>query len=115
MKSACIRTFAVTCVLAVAGLFPVSVSAASTFYGIVRHVSINAIKVDDPRTNQTLSFELLPKFDKIFSGDGKATYQMRDIHPGRYVGIIYDQKLLGIRHADEIYLLTNRNDRIRRL
>jgi hypothetical protein len=76
MNSACIRTFAVTCVLAVAGLFPVPVSAASTFYGIVRHVSINSIKVDDPRTNQTLSFELLPKFDKIFSGDGKTTYQM---------------------------------------
>ena len=84
--------------------------AANTFYGIVEHVSTNNIKVENPRTHQTLSFEILPKFDQVFSGDGKSTYQMKDIRAGRYVGVVYDQKLLGVRHADKIYLLTNRNE-----
>jgi len=115
MTAARIRPFFAACALAAVALIPSVASAEPTFYGIVRHVSWNSIKVDDPRTNQTLGFEILPKFDQIFSGDGKTTYQMKDIKPGRYVGIIYDQKALGIRHADQIYLLTNRNERIRRL
>jgi hypothetical protein len=115
MNVARIRTLVAAGAFAAAALVPSAASADSTFYGIVRHVSINSIKVDDPRTNQTLSFEILPKFDQIFSGDGKVTYQMRDVHTGRYVGIIYDQKLLGVRHADQIYILTDRNERIRRL
>ena len=90
-------------------LAPNAAWAASTFYGIVVHVSTNNIKVQDPRNHQTLSFEIVPKFDRVFSGDGKTTYQMGDIRAGRYVGIVYDQKLLGVRHADKIYLLTNRN------
>jgi hypothetical protein len=100
--------------LALAFAVPLTASAASTFYGIVRHVSVNSIKVVDPRTNQTLSFEILPHFDQVFSGDGKTTYQMKDVHPGRYVGIIYDQRALGVRHADQIYILNNRNERISR-
>lgn len=95
-------------------LAPNAARAASTFYGIVRHVSMNSIKVDDPKTHQTISFEILPKFDQIFSGDGKTTYQMKDLRPGRYVGIIYDQRAFGIRHADRIYILNNRNERIGR-
>jgi len=93
-------------------LAPGTAWAASTFYGITVHVSTNNIKVQNPRTKQTLSFEILPKFDQIFSDNGKSTYQMKAIKPGRYVGIVYDQKALGIRHADKIYLLTNANDRI---
>ncbi|MEO9170017.1 MAG: hypothetical protein ABI282_08360 [Candidatus Baltobacteraceae bacterium] len=86
--------------------------AAHVFYGITVHVSTNSIKVHDPKANQTLSFELIPKFDQVFSGDGKTTYQMKSVKPGQYVGIIYDQKLLGVRHADKIYLLNNANERI---
>jgi hypothetical protein len=86
--------------------------AASTFYGIVIHVSDNSIKVEDTRTKQTLAFEILPQFDQVFSGDGKTTYQMKDIKAGRYVGIIYDQKMLGVRHADKVYLLNNANQRV---
>lgn len=100
--------------LSLAFVLPSAADAASVFYGIVRHVSVNSIKVVDPRTNQTLSFELLPKFDQVFSGDGKTTYQMKDVKPGRYVGVIYDQRALGIRHADQIYILNNRNERISR-
>jgi hypothetical protein len=98
--------------LALGVLIPLSAQADSTFYGIVRHVSMNSIKVDDPRTNQTLSFEILPKFDQIFSADGKTTYQMKDIQAGRYVGIVYDQKALGVRHADRIYIMNSANQRV---
>jgi hypothetical protein len=86
--------------------------AASTFYGEVVHVSTENIKVYDPKTKQTLSFVLTPKFDQVFSGDGKTTYQMKNIKKGQYVGVIYDQKALGVRHADKIYILTNRNQKI---
>jgi hypothetical protein len=84
----------------------------STFYGITVHVSSNNIKVQDPKTKQTLSFLILPKFDQVFSADGKTTYQMSKIKAGQYVGIIYDQSALGARHADKIYLMNNANQRI---
>jgi hypothetical protein len=93
-------------------LVPKTAFAEPTFYGITTHVSTSNIKVQDPKTQQTLSFEIVPKFDQVFSADGKTTYQMKDVKPGRYVGIIYDQKALGVRHADKIYLLTSANQRI---
>ena len=98
--------------LAASVAVPTAARAASTFYGIVRHVAVNSIKVYDPHTKQTLGFEILPKFDQVFSADGKTTYQMGKVKAGQYVGIIYDQKALGIRHADKIYLLNNANQRI---
>lgn len=102
------------CLLFAVTLAPNAAMAASTFYGITVHVSTNNIKVRDPRTGQTLSFEILPKFDQVFSGDGKTTFQMRDVRPGRYVAVIYDQRALGVRHADRIYLMNNANQRIGR-
>lgn len=100
-----------------AGLFATSPPSAlamtnSTFYGITVHVSTQNIKVQDPRTKQVLSFMLVPKFDQVFSADGKTTYQMSKVRAGQYVGIIYDQKALGVRHADKIYLMDNANQRI---
>jgi hypothetical protein len=102
-----------------AGVFAASIAAvsgpavaANTFYGIVVHVSTNNIKVQDSRTKQTLSFTIVPKFNEVFSANGKTTYQMSAIKAGQYVGVIYDQKALGIRHADKIYLLNNANQRI---
>jgi hypothetical protein len=91
---------------------PAPAIAASTFYGIVIHVADNSIKVQDPRSHQTLAFEIVPHFDQLFSADGKTTYQMKDIRAGRYVGIVYDQKFLGMRHADKVYLLHNANQRV---
>jgi hypothetical protein len=95
-------------------IFPQAISAAgtSTFYGIVVHVSSNNIKAQNPKTKQTMSFLLVPKFDQVFSADGKTTYQMGKIKAGQYVGIIYDRKALGQAHADKIYLLTNANQTI---
>jgi len=84
----------------------------STFYGITVHVSSQNIKVQDPRTRQVLSFMIVPKFDQVFSADGKTTYQMSKVRAGQYVGIIYDQKALGVRHADKIYLMDNANQKI---
>lgn len=98
------------------GIFAPSAALAvtrNTFYGITQHVSVNNIKVMDPKNHQILSFEILPKFDQIFSADGKTTYQMKDIKVGHYVAIIYDQKALGIRHADKIFILTSANEKIR--
>jgi len=107
-----VRRSCISLVAALAVLAPHAALAASTFYGITRHVSVDNIKVYDPKSKQTLSFVILPKFDRIFSADGKTTYQMKDVKAGRYVGVIYDQSALGIRHADKIYLLNNANQRI---
>ena len=60
---------------------------SATFSGIVNHVSNNNIKVTDPKSKQTLSFLIVPKFDQIFSADGKTTYQMKAIKAGQYVKI----------------------------
>lgn len=103
---------AITALAFAAALAPIAAVAASTFYGITVHVSTNNIKVRNPQSRQTLSFEILPKFDKVFSANGKTTYQMKRVKPGQYVGIIYDQKALGVRHADKIYLLNSENERI---
>jgi hypothetical protein len=84
----------------------------STFYGIVVHVSTSNIKVENTKTKQTLSFAIVPKFDQVFSSNGKTTMQMSAVKAGQYVGIIYDQKALGVRHADKIYLLNNANQTI---
>jgi hypothetical protein len=93
----------------------ITAATFADFAGIGMRLDLSTRDRITVRTEEAGNFELLPKFDQIFSGDGKTTYQMKDIRPGRYVGIIYDQRALGIRHADQIYLLTNRNDRIRRL
>jgi hypothetical protein len=111
MRQIMTRGMAALALLALA-LAPATALAANTFYGIVQHVSLSNIKVENPKSHKTLSFEILPKFDQVFSSDGKTTYQMKAIKPGRYVGVIYDQKALGLRHADKIYLLTNANQRI---
>ena len=112
MKALFLKTLLATVATAAMVLTPQLVLAANTFYGITVHVSSNNIKVQDPKTKQTLSFELVPKFDQVFSANGKTTYQMKNVKAGQYVGIIYDQKALGVRHADKIYLLNNANERI---
>ena len=107
------RVFVTALIAAVAIISaPRAAMAANSFYGIVIHVSMNNIKVMNPRTKQTLSFLILPKFNKVFSSNGKTTYQMTKVRPGRYVGILYDTHFLGQRHANAIYLLNNANQRI---
>ena len=79
-------------------------SAVNVVYGYVQHVSSTNIKVYVLDQKQTLSFELLPKFDQVFSDDGKTTYQMKNLKSGMFVKVYYDQKFLGMRHADRIYV-----------
>jgi hypothetical protein len=113
IHSTALRTAALTLAAAVLSV-PAAATAAttSTFYGITVHVSTQNIKVQNPKTKETLSFVIVPKFDQVFSADGKTTYQMSKVRAGQYVGIIYDQKGLGVRHADKIYLLDNANEKI---
>ena len=87
---------------------------SATFSGIVDHVSTDNIKVTDPATHQSLGFLIVPKFDQVFSADGKTTYQMKAVKPGQYVKVYYDQRALGARHADRILLLRQNNAVTRR-
>jgi len=88
---------------------PALAMKTSIFEGITRHVSANNIKVENPKTHQTLSFEIVPKFDQVFSYNGKETYQMKAIKAGQYVKVYFDQKFLGVRHADRILVMTSRD------
>ena len=100
------RTSAVLAI-AIAALLPSVPSVAGKanyVYGTVQHVSTQNIKIAVAHTNQSLSFLLVPKFDQVFSSDGKATYQMSAIKAGTFVKIYYDQKAMGARHADKIYV-----------
>lgn len=81
----------------------------NNFYGEVVHVSTENVKVMNPKSHETISFVLTPKFDQVFSDNGKTTYQMKDLRTGQYVRVVYDQKALGMRHADKIYILNNAN------
>jgi len=57
------------------------VALAAVFYGITVHVSTTNLKVHDPKSGQTLSFTVTPKFNDVFSQDGKTT-PIRDILAG---------------------------------
>jgi len=95
--------------MAVGMAAPAFAKSDNVFIGLVLHVSMQNIKVQDPKSKQTLSFVIFPKFDQIFSDDGKTTYQMKDIHAGQYVKVYYDQHALGARHADKIILMKSNN------
>ena len=97
----------------VAAMFAPQIAFAgktNNYYGEIVHVSMNNVKVYDPHAKQTLSFIVAPSFAQVFSDDGKTTYQMKDLKHGQYVRVVYDQKALGIRHADKIFILNNRNE-----
>ena len=109
-----IRTAALVLATALVWGLPQRACAATTwtFYGITVHVSTNNIMVQDPRTKQVMSFLLVPKFDQVFSANGKTTYQMSKVKAGQYVAVVYDRKALGSAHADKIYLMDNANQRL---
>ena len=79
-------------------------SAVNVIYGYVEHVSSTNIKVYDINAKNSLGFEIFPKFDQLFSADGKTTYQMKDLKAGNFVKVYYDTKALGMRHADRIFV-----------
>ena len=57
----------------------------------------------------------MPKFKNVFSANGKTTYQQASIHNGMRVKVVYDQKVLGTRHADKIYILDPHGYPLKRL
>ncbi len=115
MRRIKLHTLAIALVAAVVLFAPQAALASNVFYGEVVHVSTTNLKIRDPHSGQILSFELLPHFYQLFSDDGRTTYQMTYLRPGRYVAVIYDQKALGMRHADKIYIMNNSNERLRRV
>ena len=81
------------------------------FYGETIHVSATNMKVINPKTRQTMTFLMSPNFGSVFTSDGK-TRAMRNVHPGQYVGVLYDRRALGATHVDKIYIMNNANQRI---
>ncbi len=90
------------------GVGPALAKAPMVFNGIVRHVSADNIKVYDPKADKTMGFAIAPKFHNVFKSGGKTT-QLSTIAAGQYVKVYYDRKLLGLAHADKIYLLDQGN------
>lgn len=90
--------------LALAVASPALAKDDSTFYGRIVHVSSENLKVRS-KSGQVLSFLILPKFKNILSDDGKTTYQMSFLHVGTPVEVLYDQSVLGARHADKVIVL----------
>ena len=82
--------------------------------GTLVHISSSNIKIKDDKTGKELGFVLVPHFDQVFSSDGKTTYQMKALHSGQLVKVFYDQKLLGVRHADRILVLNRAEKPVKR-
>ena len=98
---------AITALVALIALLqPLPAAAVNKIWtGFVVHVSTDNIKVINTQGTQTLSFLILPKFNQLFSDDGKTTYQMAQLKRNMLVKVYFDQNLLGSRHADKIYVL----------
>ena len=86
------------------GMASAKSSAHRDFEGTVVHISSDNIKVHGVEGGkaQTLSFLISPKSVKISRSHGSGTAAMRDIRVGDMVKVRFDQKLLGVRHADAI-------------
>jgi hypothetical protein len=102
-----IRSIAMAAALAAsAPLAPLLAQAAQTnmMIGTVEHVSTDNIKIKEKSSGHVISFVLVPHFNQVFSRDGKTTKQMSALKPGTPVTVYYDQKALGVRHADRILI-----------
>jgi hypothetical protein len=94
--------------LALALLGPVAAGAASsdhrTFDGTIVHISSNNVKVKglEGGQMQVISFLYVPRLGKLTHNGGKVTNAQAALHEGEYVRVTYDQKALGVRHADAI-------------
>jgi hypothetical protein len=82
-----------------------------TFDGTIVHISSDNVKVKglEGGQMQTLSFLYVPRFGKLTHNGGKVTRDQDALHEGEYVRVMYDQKALGVRHADAIEPYANPN------
>jgi hypothetical protein len=92
-------------VLATTVATPAGTTVNNAYTGTVAHISTTNIKIYSSVAHKTMSFLLMPKFDRVFSSDGKTTYEMAKVRPGYLVRVYFDQKFLGTRHADRIIVL----------
>jgi hypothetical protein len=65
--------------------------------------------VYNPHTKKTLGFELVPRFGNVFKADGTTSQDLKDIRAGQYVKVYYDQKFLGVLHADRVLIMSSSN------
>jgi hypothetical protein len=86
------------------GIVSAKSSDHRTFDGVVTHISANNIKVKGTGggKSQVLSFEYVPRIGKTLHSGGHLTTDQKALHVGEYVRVTYDQKLLGLRHADAV-------------
>jgi len=86
------------------GIVSAKSSDHRTFEGVVTHISSNNIKVKGTEAGKTevLSFEYVPRIGKTLHSGGHVTTDQKALHVGEYVRVTYDQKLLGLRHADAV-------------
>jgi hypothetical protein len=89
-------------------------AGTEVFQGLVNHVSSNNLKVTDPKTSKTISFLLVPRFNKVFKTHGKTT-QQATLKNGQYVKVYYDQKFMGRPHADRVLILNDANVAMKKL
>ncbi len=89
-------------------ILPGAAGAASsdhrTFDGTIVHISSDNIKVKGMEGGQmqTISFLYVPRLGKMTHNGGKVTRDQKMLHEGEYVRVTFDQKALGVRHADDI-------------
>jgi hypothetical protein len=88
------------------GIAAPAFASTREFSGRVLHVSTDNFKVKNWANGKVASFLLLPHFDQVFQFDGKTTYQMKRL-PGKRARVYYDDRALGIRHADRIVVMHN--------
>jgi hypothetical protein len=92
------------------GAASASVKAGSqVFEGLVKHVSTTDLKVYNPSSKKTMGFALVPRFGNVFKSDGRTSQTVNDLAAGQYVKVYYDQKMLGLVHADRILIMSSNN------
>jgi hypothetical protein len=106
MEAPLSRSLFVVLVVACLVLVPVAALAAATdtVIGTVTHVSTTDVAVKEAKTGKVVKFVLVPRFDRLFSKDGKTTVQMSALKPGTPVTVYYDRHLFGVPHADRILI-----------
>ncbi len=104
-----VRNIAAAFTLGLAIGAPIGMASAAssdhrTFDGVITHISTENIKVKGMEGGkmQTISFLYKPHIGKLTHNGGKITRDQKMLHVGEYVRVTFDQKLLGLRHADSV-------------
>ncbi len=99
--------------LAVGGVASAVKAGSQVYEGLVKHISTSSLQVFNPTTKKTLSFVLVPRFGNVFKKDGRTSASVSDLQAGQYVKVYYDQKALGVVHADRILIMSSNNTAVK--